>query len=252
MPRRRHTLATLAAATTLPLLAPAGALGQPARAAAPTAADHPGLTVSTNNTPADRRALLLLGDEALRRVGLSLRLVSLPSQRSLVAANAGEVDGEGLRVAALESSYPDLLRVPERFIAISFVGFARDPRLVLDHGFASLKPLRVAHINGWKLFEAQAAVARVVHKVDQAEQLFHMLEAERIDVALYTLTDGLALARSMGLSQVRVLQPSLADADMYLYLHRRHQAWVPKIAQALREMKADGTHARLTAAAAAG
>lgn len=254
---RRHALASLTVTATLPLLAPPGAHGQPARAATASASgahEHGGppiLTISTNNTPADRKALQLLGDEALRRAGLVLRLVSLPSQRSLFAANAGEVDGEGLRVAGLEASYPDLVRVPERFISISFVAFTRDPKLVLDQGFASLKPLRVAHINGWKLFEAQAAVARVVYKVDQAEQLFRMLEADRVDVALYTLADGLALVNAMRLGQVRALQPALAEADMFLYLHQRHQAWVPKIAQALRDMRADGTHARLVAAAAA-
>lgn len=54
----------------------------------------------------------------------------------------------------------------------------------------------MAHINGWKLFEAEAAVARVVNKVDEPEQLFRMLEADRIDVALCTQADGLAMAAS--------------------------------------------------------
>lgn len=186
----------------------------------------------------------------MRRAGLVLKVVNMPSQRSLSSANAGDVDGEGLRVVGLETTYPDLVRVPESVIAVSFVGFTRDPKLALDQGFASLKPLRMAHINGWKLFEAQAAVARVVNKVDRPEQLFRMLEADRIDVALYTQADGLAMAQSMRMPRVRVLPLALPEVHLFLYLHRRHEARVPKITQALREMKADGAHARLLALAA--
>ncbi len=203
------------------------------------------LSLSTNNTPADRRALQLLGEEAFRRTGLGLRLLSLPSERSLFAANAGEVDGEGLRVAGLDETYPNLIRIPERFIGISFVAFARDDRIRLDRGWDSLKPHRIAFINGWKLFETKAGDARSVNRVDNPEQLLRMLEHDRVDLALYTRTDGVALARSLGLAQIRPLSPSLADADMFVYLHRRHEALVPRIAQALRDMKADGTHARL-------
>lgn len=236
MPARRPALAAL-----LLSLSPA-AWPQVAAEARPT------LTIGTNNTPADRRALQALGEEACRRAGVTLRLASLPSERSLFAANAGEIDGEGLRVAGLEAVYPNLLRVPEHLIGISFVAFARDDRISLAQGWAGLAPWRVAFINGWKLFEAQATRARVVHKVEQAEQLFRMLEADRIDLALYTRADGMALARNLGLAQVRPLAPALADVDMFLYLHRRHEALVPRLAQALREMKADGTHGRMLAA----
>ena len=108
----------------------------------------------------------------------------------------------------------------------------------------------MAHINGWKLFEAEAAVARVVNKVDRPEQLFRMLEADRIDVALYTQADGLAMEQSMRMPRVRVPPLALPEVHLFLYLHRRHEARLPKITQALREMKADGAHARLLALAA--
>ena len=38
---------------------------------------------------------------------------------------------------------------------------------------------------------------------------------------------------------------------MFLYLHRKHAALVPKLAAALRQMKADGSHQRILAAVAA-
>lgn len=211
-------------------------------------ADKPTITVSTNNTPLDRQALHDLSKEALRRIGVDFKLVSLPSERSLYSANLGEVDGEGLRIAGLSGQYSNLVQVPERYIGISFVAFARDATIRLDQGWESLKPHRVAFINGWKMFEANASAARSVSKVDKPEQLFLMLDGERVDLALYTRADGVALARSMGLAAIAPIAPALKDVDMFLYLHKKHEALVPRLAQALREMKADGSYNRILAA----
>lgn len=205
-------------------------------------ADGLTLTVSTNNTPQDRKALELLSREVFQRVGLNLKLVNNPSERSLDLANQGEVDGEGLRVAGLESQYPNLVRVPERFIGISFVAFSRDASIKLDQGWGSLKPYRIAFINGWKLFEANTTAVQSVTKVDKVEQLFQMLAADRVDLVLYTRSDGFATLKGLGISNVAALSPSLRDADMYLYLNIKHTAQVPRIAKALRDMKADGSY----------
>ena len=211
-------------------------------------ADKPSITVSTNNTPLDRQALHDLSKEAFRRIGVDFKLVSLPSERSLHSANLGEVDGEGLRIAGLSGQDPNLVQVPERYIGISFVAFARDATIRLDQGWESLKPHRVAFINGWKMFEANASGARSVSKVDKPEQMFLMLDSGRIDLALYTRADGVALARSMGLGAIAPLAPALKDVDMFLYLHKKHESLAPRLAQALREMKADGSYNRILTA----
>lgn len=209
-------------------------------------ANGPTLTISTNNTPQDRKALELLSKEAFRRAGITFQLDRNPSARSLDLANEGTIDGEGLRVGGLEQQYPNLVPVPERYIGISFVAFARDPSIKLDQGWSSLKPYRIAFINGWKLFEANAANnAQSVTKVDQPDQLFKMLDANRIDLALYTLADGAAVLKGLGMTNIAPLTPALRDADMFLYLNKKHQIYIPRIAQALRDMKADGTYAKI-------
>jgi polar amino acid transport system substrate-binding protein len=210
-------------------------------------AEAPSITVSTNNTPLDRKALQELSTEAFRRIGVDFKLVSLPSERSLHSANLGEVDGEGLRVAGLSSQYPNLVQVPEHFVSVSFVAFARDATIRIDQGWGSLKPYSVAFITGWKMFETNATTARIVNKVDKPEQMFRMLDGGRVDLALYTRADGIALARSLGLSAIAPLSPSLKDVDMYLYLNQKHAALVPRLAQALRGMKADGSYNRIVA-----
>jgi polar amino acid transport system substrate-binding protein len=214
-------------------------------------ATAPAITISTNNTPLDRKALALLSQEAFRRIGMDIKLVSLPSERSLLAANQGEVDGEGLRVAGLNEQYANLVRVPERYVSISFVAFGKDATLAMDKAWDSLKPHRVAFITGWKMFEANATGARIVNKVEKPEQLFQMLASGHVDLALYTRADGAALLRRLGMTGITPLVPALKDVDMFLYLHKKHEALVPRLAQALRDMKADGSHARILAIVAA-
>ena len=208
-------------------------------------AETPVITVSTNNTPMDRKALMQLSQEAFRRAGAEFKLVSLPSERSLKSADAGEVDGEGLRVAGLTAQYPNQVQVPERYVRISFVAFAKDATINLDNGWESLKPYSVAFITGWKMFEANATGARAVTKVDKPEQMFQMLDGGRVDLALYTRADGLALARGLGLPSIAPVWPALKDVDMYLYLHKKHEALVPRLVQALKAMKTDGSYNRI-------
>lgn len=214
-------------------------------------ADNVTLTISTNNTPRDRMVLELVSKEAFRRAGLMFKLDSNPSARSLDLANEGKIDGEGMRVGGLEEQYPNLVQVPERCSQVSFVAFARDASTKLPQGWSSLKPLRIAFINGWKLYEANVTSALSITKVDKPEQLFKMLDAGRVDIVLYTLADGTSLLKELGISGVVPIAPSLRDADMYLYLNKKHQTHVPRISQALREMKADGTYAKILAQAAA-
>jgi len=212
--------------------------------AAASLAQTTSITVSSNNTPGDRKALEEISKEAFQRIGVKFNLVSLPSERSLQSANAGDVDGEGLRVAGLSERYPDLIQVPERFIRISFVAFGKDKSVRLDKGWDSLNGKSVVFINGWKLFEANTGAARVT-KVDKPDQLFKMVGSARADLALYTLADGVALLREMGINDIAPLSPSLQESDMYLYLHKKHAALVPKLAQTLREMKSDGSLNRI-------
>lgn len=206
------------------------------------------ITVSTNNTPLDRKVLELISAEAFRRIGKDFKLISLPSERSLLAANKGEIDGEGLRVAGLSARYPDLVQVPESYTRISFVAFARNDAIEID-GWQSLQPHRVAFINGWKMFETNASQASVVNKVAKPEQLFKMLEQDRIDLALYTLADGQAYLSKHPMPTVNALSPSLKDVDLFLYLHERHRDLVPGLVEAIRAMKADGTYERLVSKA---
>jgi polar amino acid transport system substrate-binding protein len=185
--------------------------------------------------------------EAFHRIGQPVSIVYQPSERALVNANEGLIDGDCWRVAGNTEKFPNLLMVPEPVDEANIVVFARDPSLSVST-WADLAPLNVAYLNGWKILDANVRETRSLLKVKDMAALFALLDKGRIDVALIDPLMGWAFIRKMKLTGIHSLKPPLTRQDMYVYLNNRHADLVPKLATALREMKRDGTIERLTKA----
>jgi len=195
-------------------------------------------------TPAGDGFLDLVIKEAFERAGLKVSMLPVSPERALLNANAGIEDGVSARIAGLEKQYPNLVRVPEKVLDFPFVAFARNGR-VAEANWAALAQVSVGHIHGWKIFEQNLKPGTQTTIVDTAEQLFSMLAKNRVDAALYERWLGLALARRMGINDIRVVEPALAEREMFVYLHKRHADKVPALAAAIRALKADGFYARV-------
>lgn len=213
------------------------------------AANEPTLVLSdTYDTPYTTEKgsgfLDLVATEAFRRAGLHLKMIKVSPERALLNANAGIEDGVSARIAGLEKTYTHLIRVPEKILDFPFVAFARHATIGTAN-WDTLTSVAVGHIHGWKIFEQSLKPGSHITVVDNAEQLFTMLDKQRIDVALYERWLGLALVKKMGLKNISVVEPTLAEREMFVYLHERHTDRIPAIAAALRAIKDDGTYSRL-------
>ncbi|WP_157979489.1 substrate-binding periplasmic protein [Rhodoferax ferrireducens] len=196
-------------------------------------------------TPDHRGFLDQIIVAVFREAGLDAELQVFPTAtaRALLNANVGVDDGEAMRIAGLETQYPNLIRVPETLIANDFVAYAT--RLQLTTGnWQSIEPYVLSYIIGWKIFEKNVPHAREVTPVRDADQLFGLLANGRTDLALYERWQGLARIKAMGL-KAHALEPPLARTDMFIYLHKKHEALVPRVAQALVRLKANGTYQRI-------
>lgn len=182
--------------------------------------------------------------EAFRRLDLRVNIVRLPSPRGLASADTGVIDGDCWRVGGLSAQYPNLVMVPEPVDKASIAVFTRDPAMTVA-GWADLGPYTVAYINGWKILDAKVRAARSVEKVRNIESLFALLDKNRVDAVLVDLVMGQEAVRRLKLNGIRALMPLLTRQDMYLYLHKRHAALAPKLAETLRQMKRDGAFQRL-------
>jgi polar amino acid transport system substrate-binding protein len=182
--------------------------------------------------------------EAFRRTGLKLSLVNLPAERGLINANAGIDDGDLSRIAGIEKVYPNLVRVPEKIFDMDFVAFARSD-LIQQASWKNLEPYSVGYIKGWKIFEQNLFPQTEITTAEAPEQLMNMLNLGRVQFVLYSRWMGLALAKRMQIKDIRVIEPALAQRAMYIYLNKRYQAYVTRLAQALRDIKREGMYTRV-------
>jgi polar amino acid transport system substrate-binding protein len=197
-------------------------------------------------TTPDRQGFLdQLIKAIFQEVGLEAELLIYPTatERGMLNANEGIDDGLAMRVAGLEKQYPNLIRVPEEIAVNDFVALTRKHRFETS-SWDALKPYVVSYIIGWKVFEQNVPKGKELTLVRDAEQLFTLLAKDRADVALYERWQGVAQTRAMGL-KVQVLEPPLVRTSMYMYLHKKHAALVPRIAQALVKLKQNGAYQRI-------
>lgn len=184
--------------------------------------------------------------EAFRRLGMGYRIVRLPSERALISANEGIVDGDYVRIAGLEASYPNLVMVPAPISRMEFTAFSLDPKLPID-GWQDLSGLSVAHITGWKIAEERTKGFPRVTSVRDEAALFALLRAGKVQAVIYERIEGERYFRATGgAAGIRAGKP-LEIRDMFLYLNIRHAALAPRLAEKIREMRAEGLVDRIVA-----
>ncbi len=181
---------------------------------------------------------------ALQRLNYRLESVHIPAERALIIADDGISDGEMLRIAGLQKNYPNLIQVPEKLVDLEFVAFTRNKSLEIT-GWQDLATHSVAIITGWKIFEQNIPATTELVTVKNVDQLFTLLSKDRADVVLYSRWSGLAYIHKHQLQGISIVEPPLARQSMYVYLYKRHRDLVPRLADELHALKAEGEYQRL-------
>ncbi|MCR9255204.1 MAG: transporter substrate-binding domain-containing protein [Alphaproteobacteria bacterium] len=184
-------------------------------------------------TPEGTGILDYMISEAFGKLDRKAKIHHLPPERALRNANEGIDDGDAFRVKGIEEEYPNLIRVDAPYSGMDFVGFALDPGVSFQ-GWKGLENYRVGYIRGWKVFEARVTdrTDRIV--AETPDQLFTLLEKGRIDVALFNRWMGVVYANSRDVHDLRIVEPSLAKLNLYVYLHKKHEEIVAPLTRALQ------------------
>jgi polar amino acid transport system substrate-binding protein len=198
-------------------------------------------------TTEDQQGFLdLLIAELFKRVGHEAEvIVYSASARALANANSGIDAGVAMRIKGLEAKYPNLIRVPEKLIDNDFVAYSKGLPLITA-SWQSLDNYTVGYILGWQVFEKNLPQGVTREKVGDVQQLFSILERGRIELALYERWQGLWRARNEGLT-VTLHEPPLAQSEMFIYIHNSYAHLVDRVAEALSEMKRDGSYQAIVA-----
>ncbi|HEC29296.1 MAG TPA: transporter substrate-binding domain-containing protein [Gammaproteobacteria bacterium] len=186
----------------------------------------------------------VLEREVMNRVGYDVRFDKLPSERALLYANEGISDGVADRVIGIDKYYPNLIRVNEPVMTWNFVAFSRRTDIRIN-GWQSIKPYSLGIVNGWKILERNTEDALFRTKVRNIDLLFTLLKNGRADLVLTEVWQGLFYLKKHPINNVKLLYPILVSKVQFMYLHKKHRKLAPKIAEALRGMKKDGSYQKI-------
>lgn len=176
--------------------------------------------------------------EAYRRVGIEISVRYYPAKRSLIESNKGAIDGDLIRLDGTENDYPNLVMIPEAIIVTEDFAFVKDVEFEVE-GYKSLSPYVVAIVAGIDTYdEGTRGMRRFIVKTP--DQMFRMLDSGRVQVAVHLDYDGERIIKDLKLQGIKMLRPSLLSFNVYHFVHKKHEALVPKLTRALQEMKKEG------------
>lgn len=187
------------------------------------------------------QAVLMEMDRRLPDIEISFE--TLPAERSIQLVANGTNAGECCRIpAVILSRHPDLKVVPVSFFSARFNVFSKYPAPPIER-FEDLKPFSVGTVKGWKV--AVDNLHRIdpqeLYIVTQPEQMFLMLEQDRIDYGVMGYMSGLKAVKDLGLNDIYALQPPLVEKQMFILLHPQYAELVPLFTQTLQQMMDDGS-----------
>lgn len=182
--------------------------------------------------------------EAYRRAGLDAKAELLPNERAIISASNGDTDGDTMRMAGLEAKYPNLVRVPEPVMLFNVVAYTAGLTFPVD-GWESLRPYTLCIVRGFKLGETRTeGMSRDLPATPEAA--LRMVRAGHCQIATMAESFWL-LIDELKLGPLRALDRPVETIPLFHYVNARHAGLVPKLAEALKEMRKDGTMDRILA-----
>ena len=184
-----------------------------------------------------------LARAAFGRIGVEVEVMAVPVERSMMNVNDGVDDGDIFRIAGVERDYPNLIRIPEKVLDNDFIAYTKRADIKIRN-WTDLQPYVVAYGTGWRIFDRNVKGVKELTKTSSIHELFTLLEKGRADVILMDRWQGQWIVHQKGY-QVYLQEPPLARVEMFMSLNKKHAALVPRVSQALADMKADGSYQKL-------
>ena len=182
--------------------------------------------------------------QAYNQIGIKIKAMALPPQRSLVMANNGDVDGELFRGVVNKNDFPNLIMIPVVLAYGQIVVFTKDLEFKVA-GWGSLSPYTIGTMIGLKEIEVKTAGMKV-EAVATPYQLFRKLSVGRNEIIVLPKWHGLKIMKDMDIKDIKILEAPLQQNALYHYLHNKHESLVPKITAVLKQMEEGGEIQRIS------
>jgi len=184
--------------------------------------------------------------EIYRQAGLQLKIEVVPGARASLMSLSGQSDGDVIRIRSYGQTYPQLVRVDPAYYRLSVRAYSMPGRNAVVRTPDDLQHYSLGAIRGVAYASELTENHPALTLTQNSEQMFRMLQAGRLDLALDTTVTAQSSINKLGLKDV-VESPELARFDFHHYLHARRKDLAPRIGEVIRKMKASGELDRLTA-----
>ncbi len=188
----------------------------------------------------------LIYTEVFKRLGIKVEFREYPSKRASIEAEAGNVDGEAIRPSQYGVEHPNLIRVQESLFSMNLAAFTANDSIPPMKGWDSFKgtKYRVEYRRG--LIVCEHNLSKFVSRenlsdVTEPEQGLKKLISGRTDVFIYDEEWVLTALNTTEFKDSKIRFLGLMESlDVYPYLHKKHAALAPKMAEVIKAMKAEG------------
>lgn len=177
--------------------------------------------------------------QVYQSLGQSIDFVLLRAGESLPLSNQSELDGELIRVRAIEKEYPNLVRIPYAINSLRTMAYTRvnGPKVV---GMGGLLGKKVGYLNGIELHKTITKNLKN-EAFYSVKSMFQGLIKGGVDVVLFPYLDGKIYLHKQGLNdQVRMQKNAIIEVKLYHYLHKSHNRLINDLNKLLKKMEASG------------
>ena len=180
---------------------------------------------------------------ALHKLGYSLEIRRCEPMLCTLLANRGEVDGELLRAAMYQSFVPELIKLTEPGLSLTWSAYSMDKQLGLQ-SWQDIRDsgLRVIHLSGVPYVEKKLSGGVVGTELTRVRHWRLGLDKlKRGEADIFVESEGvinsfLESPEYDGIYRTGVIEMM----PLYLYLNKKHRHLATKLSLVLAEMEAEG------------
>jgi polar amino acid transport system substrate-binding protein len=186
------------------------------------------------------KAIIRIFDELSLRLGFTYDYDQYPTSRLSFMTQVGEVDGQFMKTYAYGETQPNLVRVPTSYFSQTLQVYSNSPEIQISH-WSDMSDYTLAVMRGIQAFEGPISLyLNESHIVGLKDMKACVLFVELGRADLTILSDFLAEQMKVDTSFDLYLSGELDTVDMYLYLHKSYEKYIPIIDETLKTMKEEG------------
>lgn len=212
-------------------------------------ASVPPLTFSSIEQLVEQEVAGIVLPQIYQQLDIDITITPLPAKRAEFMAQTGEVDGEILRIYSYGTENNNTIRVPTPYYQLETMPFVLRNSGIVIGDIKDFRHYRVAKVRGVKHTNNITQGVKNVYNIKNTDNMFKLLQENKIDIALTNTIDGLMAIKRLGIDNIVAMDKPLATLPLYHYLHKNNRTILPAINQQIITLTHSGKLAQMISSA---